>query len=213
MFDAPNLADATVIGNGDVRQVSYGNDTGLYAEFRMENVYMEFQSQEEGRPIYESRPFIRLYVPGDKTKVVDRPVKMEALGDIPSDPQRFPMQWQAFKAGQTAQANGTPLSEWPQMNTTQVRELNGLHIYTVEQLAQVHDGVLEGLGHGSRSIRDQAIRFLEAANDNSFLTKQSAEIDDLRAQLTAMREQMNAQEEPKRGPGRPKKEENDDQHS
>jgi len=205
MFDAPDLAAATIIGNGDVRQVSYGNDTGLYVEFRMDNVYMEFLSEQEGRPIYEARPFIRIFVPGDKTKTVDRPVQLKQVGDMPSDPQRFPAQWAAFQQGQKAVEVGTPLSEWPQMNTSQVRELNSANIYTVEQLAAVPDGALDGLGHGGRSVRDAAIRYLQAAKDNSYLTKQSAEIDDLRAQIAALTEQN----ETKRGPGRPRKEETD----
>ena len=205
MFDAPDLAAATIIGNGDVRQVSYGNDTGLYVEFRMDNVYMEFLSEQEGRPIYEARPFIRIFVPGDKTKTVDRPVQLKQVGDMPSDPQRFPAQWAAFQQGQKAVEVGTPLSEWPQMNTSQVRELNSANIYTVEQLAAVPDGALDGLGHGGRSVRDAAIRYLQAAKDNSYLTKQSAEIDDLRAQIAALTEQN----ETRRGPGRPRKEETD----
>lgn len=209
MFDAPTFADPTIIGNGDVRQVSYGNDTGLYAEFRMENVHMEFLSEQEGRPIYEQRPFIRLYVPGDKTKVVDRPVVEKQVGDMPSDPQRFPAQWAAFKAGQQAVANGTPLAEWPQMTTSQVRELGTVNIFTVEQLAAVHDGALDGLGHGGRAIRDSAIRYLAAAKDNSFHTQQAAEIEALKAQVAALTASQELTQEAKRGPGRPKKEDND----
>lgn len=205
MFDAPTFAEPVIQGNGDVRAVAYGNDAGVFVEFRMEQVYQEFKSLAEGHPIYEAVPFIRIYVPGDKTKVVDRPVKLEQSGDVPSDPQRFPMQWQAFKSGVQATAAGKPLAEWPLMTTSQVKELNAINIYTVEALAEVSDAALDGLGHGGRSLRDQAKAHVEQMKDGAATAKLVAANADLQRQIDELRASLTSPDD-KRGAGRPRKE-------
>lgn len=196
MFDAPTLADATVVGNGDVRQVQYGSDSGLYVEFYLENEYMAFQSEQEGRPIYEKVPMIRIYTPGDKTKVVVRKVNMEGGGGFPSDPQRFPTQWAAFKTGVEATATGLPLEEWPIMTTGQVKVLNAVNIYTVEQLAAVSDTALDGLGHGGRSMRDQAIAKINGLSEHAVAAKAEARAAELERQIEELRAMIGSQDSP-----------------
>lgn len=206
MFEAPDLAEGQIVGNGDVRNVIYGQDSGLYVEFRMEDVYQEYASEQAGKPIYESVPFIRMYTPGDKTKVVDRKVEMKPRGDIPSDPQRFPQQWAAFQAGAKAIQSGTPLAEWPKMSTTQVRELNAINVYTVEALAAISDAALDGLGHGGRSMRDAAAAWLDAARDGASLSAALAANAHLQEQIDALKASITSSPEVQRGPGRPRKE-------
>ncbi|MBW8838157.1 MAG: chromosome partitioning protein ParA [Burkholderia sp.] len=201
MFDGPTLADPQIVGNGDVRQVAYGSDHGLFVEFRMENVHMAFLSEEQGRPVYEQKPFIRMYIPGDKTKVVDREVRLEPFADIPADPQRFPRQWEAFKSGVAAVQSGTPLVEWPMMTSSQVKELNALNIYTVEALSEISDVALGGLGHGGRNLRDQAKAWLSRLNDDASTMKLAAQNAELQRQIDELRASVE-----KRGPGRPKAE-------
>lgn len=205
MFDGPMLAEGQVVGSGDVRGVAYGSDAGLFVEFRMENVHMPFLSEQEGKPMYEQQPFIRMYIPGDKTKVIDRAVRLEGFADTPSDPHRFPAQWNAFKQGVAAVQSGTPLAEWPLITAQQVKELNAANIYTVEALAAVSDAALDGLGHGGRSLRDQAKARVEAANSEAPIAKMAAQNADLQRQLDELRASLNSPE--KRGPGRPRKEE------
>ena len=211
MLDSPTLAEANVVGNGDVREVSYGSDAGLYVEFYNENVYMEFLSEKEGRPIYEKQPFIRIYTPGDKTKIVVRKAVQESTGGFPSDVQRFPQQWAAFQQGVQAVASGLPLEEWPLMTTGQVKALNAVNIYTVEQLAAVSDAALDGLGHGGRAIRDQAIAKLEGMKDESHSAKLVAQNADMQRQLDELRAMIGAQESPEAPRrGRPPKERTED---
>lgn len=196
MLDAPALAEATVIGGGDVRAVQYGTDAGLYVEFYNENVYMEFLSEQEGRPIYEKQPYIRIYTPGDKTKVVVRKAVTESTGGFPSDVQRFPQQWAAFQQGVQAVATGLPLEEWPIMTTGQVKALNSVNIYTVEQLAAVPDSALDSLGHGGRSIRDQAVAKLNGMKDESHNAKILAQNAEMQRQIEELRAMIGAQESP-----------------
>lgn len=205
MYEGPTLADPTILGSGDVRAVTYGNDAGLYVEFRTENVYQEFRSETEGHPIYEQVPFISIFIPGDKTKKVDRPVRMQGYADTPSDPQRFPHQWAAFQQGVKAVQTGFPLAEWPIMTTQQVRDLNAINIFTVEQLAIVPDSALDGLGHGGRNLRDKAKAHLERLQDDAANARLASENADLQRQIDELRASITE----KRGPGRPKKESDD----
>ena len=93
------FADPTVIKTGtDSYQVSYGTDKGLYVEFTDEPKLQEFASESAGRPIYKQVPYIKIMIPGDKTKVIKREVKMKSDSVSPSDLERFPNQWAAFKA-------------------------------------------------------------------------------------------------------------------
>lgn len=210
MFDGPNFAQGQVQGSGDVRAVSYGSDQGLYVEFRDEPFYNEYQSKAQGKPVYDTRVMVKIYVPGDKTKVVDRLAVLEAQQDgIPPDTARWPQQFAAYKAGHVAIQQGTPLSTWAQINAAQVKELNAFNIYTIEQLGDVSDGMLDGLGHGARALRDSARSFIEQANDSAFVTKLEAkhasELADMQVQIEALRQSI--QDPEKRGPGRPRKEE------
>lgn len=202
MLDVPMFAPGEIVGGGDVRAVSYGGDAGLYVEFRMENVHQVHESNKQGRPIYKQVPFIRCYVPGDKTKVVDRQARLEPFGDIPSDPMRFPRQWQAFQNGQQVAHDGTPLAEWPKVNASQVRDLAGLNIHTVEQLSQVSDTALNGLGHGGRALRDAAVMWLDRAKDTGAISRMQQDYDNKIAALeatVAALQNANANSAPRRG--------------
>jgi hypothetical protein len=217
MLDIPEFAQGEVQGNGDVRSVSYGSDKGLYVEFRDEPIYNEFKSQQLGKPHYDTKIMVKIYTPGDKTKVVDRlarltPEETSALG-IPADSARWPAQWAAYKQGQKAIQEGMPLTEWAKLNKQQVQEFNALNIYTVEQLSEVSDTALNGLGHGGRALRDAAIAFLDQAKDASFVNKLEAkhaeEMAEMQRQIAELRASISPEgEEPvKRGPGRPRREE------
>lgn len=217
MFDAPSFAQGEVVGTGDVRGVSYGEDKGLFVEFRNEPIYMEYLSEQAGRAIYEDRTFVKIYVPGDKTKVIDRLAQLKDIGGIPPDDKRWPIQWLAFQNGMKAVMNGTPLSEWPKITKQQVGDFNAFNIYTVEQLSEVSDTALDGLGHGGRALRDGAIKWLERAGDDSAITKMESAFAQREAamqrQIDEMRELLEMQtappEETRRGPGRPKKDATD----
>jgi len=196
MFDAPTLAEPQIVGNGDVRAVTYGNDSGLYVEFHYEDIHLEARSEAEGRPIYDRVPFISIYIPGDKTKKVVRAVRTQWFGDTPPDTERFHRQWAAFQQGEKVMAEGLPLKEWPIMTTSQVKELNGLNIYTVEQLAEVPDTNLDALGHAGRSLRDKAKGHLARLASTASADKLSAQNEDLQRQLDELRASLEA---PRRG--------------
>lgn len=165
----------------DSGEVVHGDDSRLHVEFRMEPILMGHKSEEAGRPIYEERPFIRIMFPGDKTKTVDREV-------TDHDKLRFARRWDAFEKGAAMPVTGTPLEQWPMLSRTQVLELKGLNIMTVEQLADMPDSGLTFLG--GLELRSKASVWLKVANDTAAAAQFSAQNEALRADLAAKDQQL-----------------------
>lgn len=175
-------------GSQTVGMASHGNDSGLYVEFSIEAVHQPFKSAEAGRPIFEDTPYITIHFPGDKTKKVVRPVKMEDDDSGPADSTRFPKQWAAFKNQQTQTASGTPVTEWPPLTKSQALELKSMNIHTVEQLAQLPDTACSWLG--SRDLRTKAAQWLETAKDHAGESRLQAVVDQQKAQIEALQAQI-----------------------
>src|SRR5215471_720537 len=98
--------------NGEM--ATYGDDKGLLVEFFMEAVYQEAESVKIGRAVYKEEPFISIITPGAKSDVkrrVKETPEQAGMG-VPTDPERFPRQWAAFKANQEQVADGLPLEHW-----------------------------------------------------------------------------------------------------
>lgn len=192
--------------------VSYGDDKGVIVEFEDKEVKNEFKSEQEGRPIYDMVPFITIDFPGDRTKKVCRPVKLESTSSVPSDPERFSRQWEQFKNQQEQTSEGTPITEWPPLTRAEAMELKGVKVYTVEQLAALPDTAITFLG--GRQYRDKAINWLAAAKTGSVSTAVMAKLETLQsdnemlkkqiADLTAAREETDS---PRRGRPPSKREE------
>ena len=127
-------------------------------QFFTEAVKLEWKSRQEGRPIFEDREFVRIIIPGDR-----RSMAVEPVGE--AHKQRWPREYEAFRAGREAPLEGTPLSEWPvsMMSPARVQELAYFNLRTVEQLAAVNDAQLQGLGMGARELRERARTWLEVA--------------------------------------------------
>lgn len=195
---------------------SYGNDTGMHAEFYSEPVYQEFKSKEANRPIYQDEVFVYITRPGAKSDL-RRKVRLETDGTIPTDPERFPKQWQQFQNKQEQTHSGTPLEMWPAVTKAQVLELKGAKIHSVEQLGSLPDSVLQNLGMmDARVLRDKAKAYIDKAEEGAQLSKAMQVIDQQRIDIEAMKAQFAElaaeRAEQKRGPGRPPKEKiHDDQ--
>lgn len=178
-----NLQGAQTVG-----MASHGNDSGLFVEFSTRPVQMDFKSREAGRPIFEDVNFITIDFPGDKTKRVDRPVRMEEEGGAPPDPVRFPRQWQAFQNQLEQTGAGMPITEWPPLTKSQALELKAIKIHTVEALAAMPDSALTWLG--ARDLRAKAQAWLKTAVDHAGESRLQAVVDQLTAQNQALQKQI-----------------------
>ena len=158
----------------------YKSDENLFVRFFNEDVEDKEASAKAGRPIYKTREMCGIRVPGKQHEncyVARRYIA------------RFPKHYQAFKARENTPEEGTPLSEWPQMASTQVKELAFFNIKTVEQLANVTDNII-GNFQGGVTLKRKAQEFLAAAENGvnaAALEKELAERDNT---IEAMQKEM-----------------------
>lgn len=147
-------------------------DARLAVQFYSKPMQNEFESEKQGRPIFYDCDFVKIFVPGDSTSVIDVPVREDHK-------KRFPLHWAHYqnKHGGDSKEIGTPLSHWPRLSQAQVEELRALKFYTVENVAGASDANLQRLGMvagmSPYAFRDHAIRFLNLAKNDS--TAQAAE--------------------------------------
>ena len=167
-------------------------------------LYVEFYTSEKDP--YKGKPFIRIVVPGDKTTVIDQPVRDDHK-------ERFPRQWLHFQMQSgDGPVIGTPLKDWHQdrpeeLTDNQLAELQILKFQTVEQVATASDSQLQRIGMGSAGLRERGRSYL--LNKNQKVS--SGELEATRAQLEELKAQMAMLLE-QRKPGRPRKENVNDDH-
>lgn len=172
-----------------------------YATFYTDAIQLGFESEKQGRPIFQDVPFIRILVPGDTTNIIEREANDQ-------DKIKYRKEWQHFEAGQTAGLTGTPLEQWPQITRSQLKEAKYFEVHTVEQMAGLADIHAQKLGMGFYELRNKAKAYLDAASGTADSTKQAAEnlrltnmLADLQKQVAELSEASEAKKA-----GRPKKE-------
>lgn len=169
----------------------------LFVEFYEDALEIPFKSEQEGRPVYEQREFVRIVVPGDATSIIETPATQEHR-------EMYPRQYERFKKGIKEIVDGTPLAMWPVVNKSQVKECAFFEVRTVEELAELSDTNCKKMGMGYMELRSKAKAWLLAAKDASVVTRQAAENDRLQAEIEALKEQIKELAAPRRG--RPAKE-------
>lgn len=141
-------------------------DSRLAVQFYTKSIQNEFESERQGRPIFFDSVFVKIFVPGDPTSIIDTMARDEHK-------KRFPLHWAHYQnahSGDTKEM-GTPLSQWPRITQAQAEELRALKFYTVESVAGASDAQLQRIGMiagmSPYAFRDHAVRFLKAAQDDS----------------------------------------------
>ena len=168
--------------------------------FHTVQVQNNFKTMTEKRPIFEEKIFLKKLVPGDSTLVVDRPMREQDIDE-------FPIEWARFEQKKEQKVSGTPIDVWSAISETQKAEFKALHIFTIDQFAQLADSVGNKI-MGFNDLRDKARAFIAAAKDSAVFDKIRAETDaklaqqeEEMAQLRVLVEKLSAKKT-----GRPKKE-------
>jgi len=168
--------------------------------FHAVQVQNNFKTMTEKRPIFEEKVFLKKLVPGDSTLVVDRPMREQDVED-------YPIEWARFEQKKEQRVSGTPIDVWSAISETQKAEFKALHIFTIDQFAQLADSVGNKI-MGFNDLRDKARSFIAAAKDSAVFDKIRAETDAKLAQqeeeMAQLRELVNQLTAKKSG--RPKKE-------
>lgn len=171
-------------------------DQGIVVVFKNHSLPNPAKSKEKGRPIYDDMEICEIRYPGDRNRVSVFPAHDFTQYKIDDEDgssrqvtyaERFAKQYQRFKAKEAQVKEGTPLEELTFLSAAKRSELKGLNIYTAEDLAGLDGQPLKQLGMGGRQIKTQAQAYLDRADNTSLVTKQAAEIEELRAQIASMK--------------------------
>lgn len=114
--------------------------------------------------------------------------------------------YDAWKKGYEIPSTGTALAAWSGVTRDQAEALRKGGIYTVEDLSSLDDNKLNRIPMpNAREVRDLARKYLDTGDG----TRMAERVTDLEEKLAAAMEllEQQAASEPKRGPGRPRKEE------
>jgi hypothetical protein len=188
-------------------------DNTLMVRFYKKEVELPYRSEQEGRTVHQMMDFVRIEVPGDRLNVID------TIADR-GHKKRFPQQWAAFEAEQnTDHIEGTLLTQVPFLTSAAAMDLRHFKFYTVEQAAAASDAQLANigasLGMSGFAFRDKCRAYIEHAKDSSLAVRQAEAIRKQEEEMALLRQQVadfiakgnRPAEEPKRGPGRPAKQE------
>jgi hypothetical protein len=160
--------------------------SGIRAEFYLAAVADPAASAAAGRQIFRNAEMVRIYIPGSVTNQHVKYVDEEAK-------RRWPREYEAFKAGVEAPPEGTPIEQWPVLLPAQVQELKYFKIRTVEEVAELSDQALQGLGNngmGARNLRDHARAFLKKAERLALTSQLTQENDMLRSRVAGLEAQV-----------------------
>jgi hypothetical protein len=161
------------------QQGRYAADETLLVKFFMHPQLNNARTKEEGRPIYEEKPYIQIMQPGNKDSIIIRPATR-------MDKERFAEHFRKFEAREDQDAiEGTLISEWPGVTRAQAEELKYLNVVTVEQLASISDSNAQNI-MGIQLLKQKAERYLEASKEEAIAEKFNdlqAKYDDLMARL------------------------------
>jgi hypothetical protein len=158
---------------------------GVMIEFYTEVFEDEAASQKAGK-----------YV-GKEVEMVRKTMGMNSASEdraSDSDRDRWSKEYEAFKKGEEAPVDGSPIAECPLFSKLQSEELKREGILTLEDLLAVPDNRLPG--PGMKTLRDKARAFLDAAQDKGVIAAEVAKLrkenESLMAKMEDLTEQINS---------------------
>ena len=189
----PGIDSGRIPDNGEWMDDSKG-DAALFVEFYKNAV--------------DGKDHVRIIIPGDRLTQPDH----EAT---PYYQQRFRQQWRVYK-GELDQFHGqTRIETVAWIDPGMIRDLKRAEIHTVELMASMGDGAIEGTGMiGLFDLRKRAQQHLAETAKSSEYNELKDENASLASQIKELQDQMQAQMEGQaakapegqgRGPGRPRK--------
>jgi hypothetical protein len=159
------------------------SDGSNHPRFFVDQVQDMVASENQGRPIFREEERVEIIMPGNPHT---RPVAR--VSD--EHRQRWPREYEAFKAGLEICPDGTPLEEWPILKRSQVMELKALGFKTVEHIRDMDDLAIQRIGMGGRRLKELATGFLDDAARIADQTKLSGENERLTEQVAALTRQV-----------------------
>ena len=151
---------------------------------------------QKGVEVYEDKVYILIISPGQRLSEIRRKATEKDIAG-------YPKQYEAFLQKRPQPIIGTPLSSLPGLTPARVKDMEYLHIRTVQQLLEIPDSALAKIGPDARQLQHQARAFLEK-NDARVLTLE-AQVKTLTEQLATLMSAPAQAQQPAKRRGRPRK--------
>lgn len=123
-----------------------------FVEYSMQNAAATL---EKGRPVFESKVFIKKYV--SKLTIQERPANE-------ADFMEYPRHYEAFKNKQIQKEDGIPVGLLPGITKVEVDNLEAKRIYTIERLAVIPQIVLQDIGPNTQKLQTRAQQYLQQSS-------------------------------------------------
>lgn len=179
---------------------------GNALRFFSEAVRNNFQSERHGQPIFDTVLYVDVITPGQSESIprfeLERVYSKHTIG-LDGQPvieryekyEMFREQIEAYKSQETGDGHeGTPISQWANIDAGTAATLKAAGVFTVEMLAAVNDGNLQKLGLGGRVLRDQAQGFLQSRTFGLPTTQMSAENANMKQELERLTGELAARD-------------------
>lgn len=177
----------------------FRNADGCAIRIWTDPVENPFQSEKQGRPIFDEGIYVEVIAPGSKGSTPVFLVERTYHESVGLPPQKSPQyeqfadQIKAYKDNEsTTGLTGTPLAEWPEVSRSMAASLRASEIYTVEALAALPDNKLTVVGPDGRTWRTKAITWLESTKDAGLATALAVQLEQAKEREARMQEQLDA---------------------
>lgn len=185
-----DFAEATGISDDMTREMArlmksegnaYEMDSKLIVRFYLGSILNQGKTLTAGRPVHDDLEKIRILKIGERD-YIDKGANPEYI-------RRFQKQYDAFKRGEEARQSGTPLSMWPVLKESQVKDFAALNVHTMEQLASIADTVAQKF-MGGFALRAAAQEYISRSASQAPIVAMQALMDEKDAKLAALTVQM-----------------------
>jgi hypothetical protein len=170
---------------------------------------------KDGVPIFRDVEYVTVRQPGNVDSIIyelDKwlnsviPSELQSGRLHPDIAEYYRKAAKRFREGQEIPIEGTPIKTWPVLTPAQAETVLGIHVRTVEELANLADDGVRRLGMGGMDLKNKAKAWLAAAGDKGKLAHEMAAIQKknelqentiktLQAQLDELVRAMNAKKQ------------------
>jgi hypothetical protein len=172
MADGDFSSHTGIVWNGNVGMVEYGGGArGQLAIFYHKSVHNPQRSQQEGRPVFEDRVFVRVAPPGERLNIVDRPATRQ-------DQQRWPQQWALFQQNKEQTPEGTPIELLYPEKPAVAATLRANGVMTIESCAELSGHAIDSIGMGAQSWVNAAQKYVSYANRGVAITQHRKDLEE-----------------------------------
>ena len=151
--------------------------------FYDEAVLNEFETRKQGTPQFDKKLFVIIDTPGSKDTFKGYATELHI--------NRYPNEYRQYlDKASTRQLQGLILEHWPEASRPQVATLKANNVFTVEQFANVDEGAAARMGANLRDLLPKAVEYVNAKLGKGEADKLKKELEESKAAIAEMQEQM-----------------------